>query len=366
MTKKMKVARLACVVKPLEIGEADVPVCGPTDVLVKVAACGLVPNFYNIVSGKTKHLMPELPAVMGLDVTGTIAAVGEHVVGLQVGQRVYVDPYLTCGTCEACRSGATRLCAYGTLRGYFSNTPLGQPLLKRYPIGGLSEYVLSPDTHIVKLPDNIDLITAARFGYSGTSFGALRRGNMGPGKTLLINGITGTLGVAAAVFALGMGATKILGVGRKQEVMDRVKELAPSRVETMSLDDCDDLAAWVLDQTSGKGVDVMYDCLGAGAESSATEKLIRAVKPGGKAVLVGGSVSGSVTQTYIETYSNISVLGSMWFDSADIDTMVAMIGAGVVSLSHIENKIFRLDDVNEAVEFVGKRPGGFINVVVTP
>ena len=110
----------------------------------------------------------------------------------------------------------------------------------------------------------------------------------------------------------------------------------------------------------------MYDCLGAGAESGATEQLLRAVKPGGKAVLVGGSVSGSVNQTYIETYNNVSVLGSMWFDRSDIDTMVEMIGSGAVSLSHIENKSFRLDDVNEAVEFVGKRPGGFINVVVTP
>lgn len=363
---KMKVARLACVGNPLEIGEADVPAPGSTDVLVKVAACGLVPNFYNIVKGKTKHLMPELPAVLGLDVTGTIVAVGEHVIGLEVGQRVYVDPYFTCGTCEACRSGMTRLCACGTLRGYFSNTPLGQPLLKRYPIGGLAEYVVSPDTHIVKLPDSIDSLSAARFGYAGTSFAALRRGNLGPGKTLLINGITGTLGVAATVLALGMGATKILGVGRKQDVMDRVKELAPSRVETVSLDDCGDLRAWVVNQTAGKGVDVMYDCLGAGAESGATEQLLRAVKPGGKAVLVGGSVSGSVNQTYIETYNNVSVLGSMWFDRSDIDTMVEMIGSGAVSLSHIENKSFRLDDVNEAVEFVGKRPGGFINVVVTP
>ncbi|VFR24043.1 hypothetical protein ANDA3_1277 [plant metagenome] len=73
-----------------------------------------------------------------------------------------------------------------------------------------------------------------------------------------------------------------------------------------------------------------------------------------------------MNQTYIETYNNVSVLGSMWFDRSDIDTMVEMIGSGAVSLSHIENKSFRLDDVNEAVEFVGKRPGGFINVVVTP
>ena len=110
----------------------------------------------------------------------------------------------------------------------------------------------------------------------------------------------------------------------------------------------------------------MYDCLGAGAESVSTDQLVRAVKPGGHAVLVGGSVEGTITQSYIDTYSNVTVGGSMWFTPEDIDTMIAMIDTGVISRSHIENKVFSLEDVNEAVEFVGTRPGGFINVVVAP
>lgn len=363
---KMNVALLVAPGEPLKLAVTDRPDPGPTDVLVKVEACGIVPNACNIVKGITQHRLPELPTVFGLDAAGTIAAVGDAVVGLEVGQRVYVDPYLTCATCEQCRSGRDDLCAAGSLRGYFSNTEVGQPLLKQYPIGGLSEYVLSPHRNIVRLPDSIDLLTAARFGYMGTSFAALRRARLEPGKTLLINGVTGTLGFAAVAIALGMGATRILGIGRNRELLERVRQFAPRRVETCSSLDVADTAAWVREQTGGRGVDVMYDCLGFGADSTSTSALIPAVKPGGRAVLVAGGVDGDITQSYIGAYADVSVRGSMWFSPADIDSMVAMIDAGVIDTSYLEHHSFAMGEVNDALEFVGSRPGGFINTVVRP
>lgn len=102
---QIRVARLHEVDQPLVTGTAEKPVPGLKDVLVKVEACCLVPNSYNIVTGKAGLPMPELPFVFGLDVAGTIEAVGEHVIGLSPGDRVYVDPLLTCGTCHQCRRG---------------------------------------------------------------------------------------------------------------------------------------------------------------------------------------------------------------------------------------------------------------------
>ena len=67
---------------------------------------------------------------------------------------------------------------------------------------------------MVKLPDNVSFEAAARFGYFGTAYAALKKIGVGPGQTLLINGISGQLGLNAASLALAMGATKILGTGR--------------------------------------------------------------------------------------------------------------------------------------------------------
>ncbi|MCE3555809.1 alcohol dehydrogenase catalytic domain-containing protein [Pseudonocardia sp. RS11V-5] len=364
---KINVARLVETGKPLEVGVADKPVPGPKDVLVKVAACGLVPNTSNVVNGYTPFTLPALPAVFGLDVAGTIEAVGDHVIGLQVGQRVYVDPFMTCDNCSSCRRNRRDLCPSAYYRGYMSPTPGGGALINQYPYGGLSEYVTAPDSRVAVLPETIDLRTAARFGYVGTSYGALRKAGLGPAQTLLINGVTGTLGVAAVAIALGMGATRILGVGRNRAVLERVRELAPNRVSTISSEDGVDLVEWAREHTGGEGVDVIYDCLGVGGDSGSTSGLLRAARPGGRAVLVAGGVLGDVAQTYMDILMlDVQVMGSQWFSAEDADQMIAMIGAGVIDLSFLEHRVFGLPEVNEAIERVGSRPGGFENVVVMP
>ncbi|EDN95665.1 hypothetical protein SS1G_11544 [Sclerotinia sclerotiorum 1980 UF-70] len=98
MMPQINVARIVEFGKPLEAGKADKPVPGLKDVLVKVEACCLVPNSYNLVKtgGGEGFALPQLPCVFGLDASGVVEAVGDHVLGLKPGDRVYVDPLLTC------------------------------------------------------------------------------------------------------------------------------------------------------------------------------------------------------------------------------------------------------------------------------
>jgi threonine dehydrogenase-like Zn-dependent dehydrogenase len=108
---QIKVARFTGPSKesPLKLGTAEKPTPGPKDVLVKVHACNVVPNTANMLTNTES--LPEGfniamdPIAFGLDASGTIEAVGEHVLNLKVGDRVYVDPYLTCDTCQPCRRG---------------------------------------------------------------------------------------------------------------------------------------------------------------------------------------------------------------------------------------------------------------------
>lgn len=363
---KINVARLVKPGQPLESGTADMPAPGPKDVRVRVAACGLVPNTYNIVNGRTPFILQDLPAVFGLDVAGTIDAVGEHVLHLKVGDRVYVDPFLTCETCHHCRRGRRDLCAYHCLRGYCAWSPEAVPLLNSYPLGGMSEYILSPHNKVALLPESIDLLTAARFGYIGTTFGALAKGGFGPGQTLLINGITGTLGVAAVAIALGMGANRILGTGRNKELLKQVRQMAPDLVDVRSPDDSD-VVSWVRSQTGGYGVDLLYDCLGVGGDTASTNMLITAVKDGGKAVLVAGGAMGDVGRPYFEhLMHDVQIMGSQWFTDIDLERMIAMIASGAIDMSYLNHRQFSLSEVNDAINFIGSRPGGFTNVVVIP
>jgi alcohol dehydrogenase len=112
----MRAARLHRVGDPFSIDEVPIPEPRSTDVLVKVEACNVVPNLRNVISHYAEWFpylpLPKLPAIYGLDATGIVAKVGSHVHGIDVGDRVYVNPGRSCGACLACRRGeGTRNCS---------------------------------------------------------------------------------------------------------------------------------------------------------------------------------------------------------------------------------------------------------------
>src|SRR5260370_19847959 len=139
---------------------------------------------------------------------------------------------------------------------------------------------------LVKLPKEVTFDQAARFGYLGTSFSALRFGAVTAGSWIGINGITGTLGVGATLLALAMGATRILGFGRNRDVLAQVKALSPGRIDTLALGDAL-LAEWLRSRTDGLGVDVLLDCTGRGGLATTTADAIDGLKRGGLAINVG-------------------------------------------------------------------------------
>ena len=92
LTKTMRVARLHELGAPLQLDTLPVPAPGPTDVLVSVKACNLVPNFKNVITywpqWHPEMPLPELPASFGLDAAGVVAVVGSQVLSIRPGDRV--------------------------------------------------------------------------------------------------------------------------------------------------------------------------------------------------------------------------------------------------------------------------------------
>ena len=209
----MLAAKLYKVGEPMRLEQVPVPTPRPTDILVAVKACGVVPNLINVLTHWQtwfpELLLPKLPAIFGLDVAGVVAAVGDQVQNFHEGDRVYVTPGLFCGSCPSCRADDTMNCANYTFRGYFGFGPDVQKQFDAYPYGGMCEYITAPQHNLVPLPDSVSFEEAARFGYIGTAYAALRKADAGPGRTILINGLSGTLGLGATLCALGRGVTRI-------------------------------------------------------------------------------------------------------------------------------------------------------------
>ena len=185
-----------------------------------------------------------------------------------------------------CRSGQPLDCPSFTFQGYFGRS---QEIMKAYPYGGLCQFITAPEDALVKLPDNVSYEAAARFGYLGTAYAAMKKLGVGPGQTFLVNGISGMLGLNAAMLALAMGATRILGTGRNKALLDRVKALSPQRIEVYAVDEsapvgpADPLVAWAKSMTEGYGVDSSLDCLPPGASAAAFMRPLFTLRRGGRA-----------------------------------------------------------------------------------
>ena len=166
----------------VESVESDIPLPGPTEVLVKVLACGVCRTDLHVVDGELPN--PTIPVVPGHEIVGRIQAVGREVTALVPGMRIGI-PWLgsSCGVCDFCRGDRENLCANARYTGYQLN-------------GGYAEYTAADASFCFQLPATYDdvhvapLLCAGLIGYRAYRMAA-------PGATLGIYGF----GAAAHIIA---------------------------------------------------------------------------------------------------------------------------------------------------------------------
>ena len=367
--KTMLAARLHEIGGPLLLEQIPVPEPRPTDVLVAVKACGVVPNLKNVLTKWPEWFpylpLPKLPAIFGLDVAVVVSQVGSQVHSIRAGDRVYVNPARGCGSCRACRSGEIVNCPGFTFQGYFGRGPLSQAVFDAYPYGGMSEYITAPQSGLVKLPDNVSFEQAARFGYLGTACAAIHKAGAGPGCSLLINGIGGTLGLCVALVGLATGVTTILGTGRNQTLLDRVKGLAPKRIEVFAIGKRP-VHEWAMEVTDSEGVDAVIDTLPPGSPSSAMQDALNSLRRGGRGVNIGGVGETLPLNVHRMMGMNIQLIGSCWFSTGEGQELAEMARAGTLDLSVLEHRRIPLKNVNEGLSSLQDANRGFNNFVVIP
>jgi D-arabinose 1-dehydrogenase-like Zn-dependent alcohol dehydrogenase len=366
--KTMRAARLHEIGGRFRVDDVPVPEVRELDVLVEVKAAGIVPNLRNVITHYPTWFpylpLPRLPAIYGLDSAGVVVGVGSRVRnGIKPGDRVYVNPGLSCGSCDACRKGYSINCSAYTFMGYFGFGPGSQQVYEDYPYGGFGQYLTAPASNLVKLPDSISFEQAARFGYVGTSYAGLRKANLQPGQTVLVDGGTGTLGVGAVICALAMGAAKVFATGRNKALLDKLQAIEPKRIHTFALGERS-TAEVVMEATQGAGVDAVIQALGANAPAATVIDSLNALRRGGRAVNIGGVAETLPIDPIPLMVLQKQFIGSLWFSTAEGEAMAAMADAGTLNLGVFEHERFSIDTVNEALDAIEQRTGGFSNVVV--
>ena len=365
----MRAARLHVKSGPFHIDQVARPTPRASDVVVEVKACGIVPNLQNVIGWDDfVATIPPLPAIFGLDAAGVVAEKGELVHGLEIGDRVYVNPLRSCGTCRYCVMGEPAVCDAMTLNGYFGMGKNSKQTFEDYPYGGFSEYMTAPASSLVRLTDAISFEQASRFGYLGTAYNALSRANVDINSTVLINGASGTLGLGGVMFALARGAPKVLAVGRDLKLLERVRAIDPRRIHIHSTRNSDmSVADWARSLTGGNGADVVVDMLPTGAPLEAFQAAFEALGKCGRHVNCGGMFDYVPIYTPVFIQRALTMIGADWFTTAQGQEMVEFVTSGQVDLGIFEFRGYPLGEINTALSnIVNLRDGGFSSFFIRP
>jgi NADPH:quinone reductase-like Zn-dependent oxidoreductase len=299
--------------------EEDVPIPepGPGDVLIRVRACAL--NHLDLwqrrgIPGVT------LPHAPGSDISGEVAR--SEATLYSEGQRVLLQPGLSCGRCAACLSGQDNFCSSYDIIGYRSE-------------GGYGEFVRVPAANVLAIPDRVGFYEAAAFPLTFlTAWHMLvTRAQLQPGETVLVLAAGSGVGQAAIQIARLLGA-RVIATAGADDKLERARSLgADAGINHYTQDIADE----VRQLTGRRGVDVVCEHVG----QATWDKCVKSLARGGRLVTCGATTGPSVSIDERVLFARqISLLGSYMGTKGELLRAAAFFFAG--QLAPVVDKVYPL------------------------
>ncbi len=247
--------------------DVPVPEIGPTDVLIhveKAGVCGTDQHIYSWDSWAQARIHP--PLVVGHEFMGTVAAIGDAVHSVRIGERVSAEGHIADLTCLLCRTGQAHICERVEIIGVDRD-------------GAFAEYIAIPEYNVWKLDPAIPDEFAAVFDPLGNAVHTVMAAGVSV-KTVVITGV-GSIGLMAIPVARAAGAASVYAIDVNPAKLDLAKRLG---ADATFLATQPGLVADIVSRTNGDGVDVLLEMSGSGAAIDAGLQMVR---NGGTAALLG-------------------------------------------------------------------------------
>jgi alcohol dehydrogenase len=354
----MKAAVLKALGTPLSVETVPDPVLGTGEVIVDVAAAGVLAYAGEVYSGKRQYLL-ELPIVPGAGGVGRVRAVGPDATRLAVGDWVFLDPTVRS------RDGAVPDII---LQGLTAGSPEALRLQRFHRDGAFAEQARVPTENAIAIGD-IDPAEAGRWCALGkllVPYGGLLAGRLLAGETLLVNGATGAFGSGGVAVGIAMGAARVVATGRNAGVLADLERRFGGRVRTVQMSGNEEEDRLQIGGAAGGPIDVVLDLLPPEARSSWVRAAVLSVRPCGRAVLMGG-IREDVALPYAWMMRHgIEVRGQWMYPREAIHRMVGLVRSGQLSLDDVAVTRFPLERINQAVSHAAAHAGPFKVTVVCP
>ncbi len=316
-------------VSVLQYTDYPTPEPGPGEVLVRLKAAAL--NHLDLwVRKGWPELKLQYPHIPGADGAGLIAALGSGGSGWSVGDRVVINPNLSCGKCEFCLAGFDNRCLEWGLFGETQN-------------GTYAEYLAVPEDNLLPLPDGFDEhhAAAAALVFLTAWHSLIGRGNLHAGESVLIIGASGGVNLACIQVAKLGGAT-VYVVGSQDDKLALAETLGADYL--INRMDKPDWSQEVHLMTEKRGVDIVVDNIGTTFPSS-----FRAAKRGGRILTVGntGNPEIEIDNRYIFG-KHLSLIGSSMGTHSDFKEVMKLVFDG--RLNPVLDQTFPLSEAGAAQE----------------
>jgi NADPH:quinone reductase len=300
---------------PYRLVELPTPIAGPRQVLVRIAASAINPLDLKIMVGLAGHAQAKLPAILGIDMAGTVEAVGEGVTGFRPGDEVY---------------GMT---------GGIAGVP-----------GSLAEYAAVDPQLLALKPKNLSMRQAAALPLVLITAweGLVDRAQVGPGKTVLIHGGAGGVGHIAVQLAVARGAQVFATVTPGRNELIEGYGATPIDYTRLSVEE------YMLEYTGGEGFDIVLDTVG-GAVLDASFKAAKRYTGHVVSILGWGTHSLAPLSFRGATYSGVFTLyplisGKARAHHGEILREASHLAEAGLLLPLLDSRRFRLDTIAEAYD----------------
>lgn len=271
----------------VEVQDISEPVPGTGEVLVEVSASGVCGSDVHGFQGRSRIRVP--PLVMGHEFTGRVRALGAEVAGLSIGQRVVIQPVLSCGHCIYCRNGHTNVCP-------------NRRLIGAHEPGAFAQYVKVPVRLVYPLPDSLSDIDGSLVEPLANAIHMLDLAPTETYRDVVILG-AGTIGLLAIALARFNGARHVIATDVDQQKLGIAARLGAD----LTLDARrEDTTGWILDATGG-GAGLIIDTAGL---TATRQQAIAVAAPGATIVLLGLADATSDLSVLDVINREISVRGS--------------------------------------------------------
>lgn len=288
----------------LHMRDVPIPEAHPGEAVIRVELAGICGSELGGYLGHNSLRKP--PLVMGHEFAGVIERCGPEAARFRPGDRVTVNPLVTCGECSYCKSGSSQLCTERSLLG--AHRP-----------GAFAEYVAVPDRNIHRLPDHVTFEEGAFAEPFACAIHICRLLALSPSDRLIVYG-AGPIGLFALQAAHVFGVKNVVVVDLNESRLEIARELGGIGITDPEL----------VEPPKNGGYDAAIDAVGAGVTR---RKCVEAVRRGGRVVFTGLHEAESALPINDMIRGEVATVGAFAYSTEDFATALEWIDQGKVNLS---------------------------------